>query len=280
MGRHAAIGDRDVDLTESVYWVELTGKALRRAPGSRSKPERHRLSTPEELRASFRAGNRNAVWVAQRAEDLAGLASEQVQPKSERRLLLLDQIDTAVSHVLQALFRSVVTVRGGLKILPREELEEVLLAENRQDLFIGGVVGSADRVLVLYRGDMIPLIVPFDSFRIAGDGIVPDFSDFAVIDYGQTVRLGRYEAAADAILHELDKEYRARARKNMIASDETPGSSIRRLRLQRGVARTGFPGISEKTIARIERNEVTPRKKTREIIARTLGVGVEELGSW
>jgi integrase len=44
-------------------------------------------------------------------------------------------------------------------------------------------------------------------------------------------------------------------------------ASIRRLQLQRGVARSDFPGLSEKQIARIERGE-TPRPRPATLLAR------------
>jgi hypothetical protein len=42
--------------------------------------------------------------------------------------------------------------------------------------------------------------------------------DIAVTDFGQTVRLGVYEAATDAILCEFDDDYRRRA-KNVVAQE-------------------------------------------------------------
>ena len=101
------------------------------------------------------------------------------------------------------------------------------------------------------------------------------------MDFGQTVRLGRYEAAANAILCEFDHEYRRRARARLLESDASFGASVRRLRLQRGLRRSDFPGVTEKEVARIERNEVKrPRKKSLEALARGLGVSPDELGTF
>jgi hypothetical protein len=38
----------------------------------------------------------------------------------------------------------------------------------------------------------------------------PDFSAFSVVDSGQTIKLGDYEAATDAVLWEFDLDARAR----------------------------------------------------------------------
>jgi len=101
----------------------------------------------------------------------------------------------------------------------------------------------------------------------------PDFADAEIIDSGLTVRLGQYEAALDAILYEFDRDYRGRARQRRLDTDSSFGAALRRLRLQKSVARGGFPGISQKEIARIERGEVVrPRGATLRAIADTLGV--------
>jgi hypothetical protein len=47
--------------------------------------------------------------------------------------------------------------------------------------------------------------VPLSIFTPSGDGTVPDFADFAPIDYGHAIRFGRYEAAADAIFSEAEQ---------------------------------------------------------------------------
>jgi transcriptional regulator with XRE-family HTH domain len=63
--------------------------------------------------------------------------------------------------------------------------------------------------------------------------------------------------------------------------DDSLGGSIRRLRELRGVRRSDFGAISEKTIARIERGEVEqPREGTVRTIARRLGVSPEELATY
>lgn len=55
-----------------------------------------------------------------------------------------------------------------------------------------------------------PLTVPFVAFETSGDGTIPDFDRFSVVDFGQTIRLGDYEAASDAVLRDFDRACRQR----------------------------------------------------------------------
>jgi hypothetical protein len=166
--------------------------------------------------------------------------------------------------------------------LEPEELAEALKVQNRRDLFIGGLVDSSTKTITLWRGDLEPLTVPCTAFPKSGDGIKPDFNKFRVTDYGQTVQLGDYEAAADAILYEYDPEYRRRIKKERLAREQSFGASLRRLRKQRGLSREDFePAISAKTVARIEQGEgkrINPA--TLQAIADRLGVSSEEIGSF
>ena len=166
--------------------------------------------------------------------------------------------------------------------LPPDELAEALEAENAADLFIGGSVDLSSGTITLWRGCLTPLTVPFSAFEKSGDGIEPDFSKFAVTDFGQTVRLGRYEAAADAILYEFDPDSRRRISRVRQQSERSFGASLRRLRKQRGLRQEDFePDIAGKTIARIEQGVVHQvHKKTLDVIARRLRVTPEEIGSY
>jgi hypothetical protein len=91
-------------------------------------------------------------------------------------------------------------VDGGF--ISAEELAEVLKAKNRADLLIGGFVNKTTQTITLWRGNLESLTVPFSAFEKSGEGTVPDFNSFSVIDCGQTIKLGNYEAAVDAILYE------------------------------------------------------------------------------
>ena len=135
---------------------------------------------------------------------------------------------------------------------------------------------------VFWRGDLTSITVPFAAFPKSGDGIKPDFKKAKIVDCGQTLQLGPYEAAADAILYESDAEYRRKIKGLREESEQSFGASLKRLRKQLGLRREDFaPAVAAKTIARIERNEVaTIQAKTRKAISARLGVPAEEIETY
>jgi hypothetical protein len=143
---------------------------------------------------------------------------------------------------------------------------------------------SVDReaeVLVLLRGSLKPLVIPLSWFRRRSTAPEPNADDCEITDWGHTVRLGEYEAAADAILYEFDAEYRRRAKARQVERDDSFGGALRRLRLMRGLARSDFRKVSAKEIARIERGEVKePHGQTLRTIAKRLGVEPDEIRSY
>jgi DNA-binding Xre family transcriptional regulator len=163
--------------------------------------------------------------------------------------------------------------------LPPDELAETLHAENASELFIGGSIDSDNQTVTLWRGDLEPLTVPFSAFEKSGDGTVPDFTRFSLTDFGQTIRLGKYEAASDTILYEFDPDYRRRLSRERQASEQSFGASLRRLRKQRGMRREDFaPEIASKTIARIEQGKVQRiHQTTLDAIAKRLQVRPDEI---
>jgi hypothetical protein len=210
------------------------------------------------------AAPRVAAWIAQRRS----------------APLVLGRVEGARRELLHALFRFVVAAEEGVKLLPAAEIAEVFASSHRDDLFIGGAVDAADRVIVLYRGSLESLVVPLTWFARPG-GPRAEITDFEVTDFGHTVRLGPFEAAADAILYEFDPEARRRAKQRSIAKDASFGGALRRLRLQRGLRREDFDGISAKEIARIERGEVAkPHDETIATLARRLGVKAGEIETY
>ena len=245
-----------------------------------------RLTSAEDVAAAFAADHGPRYWIAEGVGPLleafaAGLVHAPPPgkgPLGEHFIVVLEDVGSTRQAVLDAIFRRVVVRSGGTSLLPVEELAEAFAAPHRDELFIGGVADTQDEVVVLYRGSMEPLLVPFAWFEPSGTGTAPSFADFSVADFGQTVRFGEYEAAADAILYELDPEYRRRARKRLREQDRSFGACLRRLRLQKRVAREDFPGVSAKQVARIERGETgRPRASTLAAIAARLGVRPEEI---
>lgn len=240
-----------------------------------------RLRTRLALLDAFNAANRDAVWVAPNSESLTPLAAEAPSPAGEQRLLVLHEMKEVTHHLFSALFRYVVTASNRLKLLDFEELIEVLTSPNRNNLFIGGAVDEDRQAVLLYRGNVEPLVVPLSWFVNDSSPSKANPKAFSVVDFGQTIRLGTFEAAADAILYEFDPAFRKSAKKRALQEDPTLGAAIRRLRLQKGLSRCDFPGLTEKAIARLERNEISrPRLTTLEVVASTLGVSVGDLASY
>lgn len=168
------------------------------------------------------------------------------------------------------------------KMLPKDQLAEVLAnAENGgQDVFIGGDIDSDLGLLTLVRGNFDRITVPLSIFR-PNPIARPDFQKLEFDDYGHTVRFGDYEASTHSILYEADDDYRKRAKAKRRATDVGFGPSLRRLRTLKGVPQSGFQGVEEKTIGRLERGEVAkPQSKTLAIIAQTLGVKPQEIETY
>jgi hypothetical protein len=182
---------------------------------------------------------------------------------------------------LLGLFRPVFGLVEGFHWLPGEELVEAITNEDAAERFIGGSVDAKAKTLTLLRGDVEAVVAPFSLFPKAGDGTAADFTRLRLTDYGRTVALGDYEAAADAILYELDPGYRRRLKKQRRLSERTFGAALMRLRKQRRLKRSDFAPVSAKEISRIERNEVAkPHAKTLDVIAGRLGVKPDEIESF
>ncbi|MBI4580160.1 MAG: helix-turn-helix transcriptional regulator [Planctomycetes bacterium] len=194
-------------------------------------------------------------------------------------ILLLEPPRSRSLPILHSWFGKVIGETPGFKTLPLDQLADVLCApqEEARDLFIGGAVDIESAALSLVRGNLERMSVPLNLFPPSGASR-PSFRRFELDDYGHTIRFGEYEAAADAILYEIDPDYRNRINAKRRAEEKGFGPSLRRLRLQRGLERDGFPGITPKTIARLERGEVgRPHAGTLSIIANRLGVEPDQI---
>jgi len=236
-------------------------------------------SSPEQLHAAMNKFAHGAVWVARAGPILKWLAVIDPRAKTPHRLLLIGSPKGPERAFLRAVFESVVVPDDEMKMLGFDELFEVLGSARRANLLVGGAVAPAAKSVVLIRGDLTSLVVPFSWFVArTNERPKPNFSAFEIVDFGQTIKLGDYEAAVEAVLYEFDAEFRKQERKRRISVDKSLGGALRRLRLQRGLSRADFPGITAKTIARIERGEVKePHGDTLGIIAEKLGVKPEEI---
>jgi DNA-binding Xre family transcriptional regulator len=146
----------------------------------------------------------------------------------------------------------------------------------------GGFVNQTNRTITFWRGNLESLTVAFSAFKKSGDETRPNFDDFSVIDRGQTVKPGSYEATVDAILYECDPEFRREVSKKRSQEERTFGAALRRLRKQRGLRREDFAAdVAAKTVARIEQGQVKRvQKATLAALARHLAVDPEEIASW
>lgn len=222
-------------------------------------------------------------WIVPDARDVKLLVDAIDDPQAAKnKLLLLESPAPDIRReYLHYLFGVVMAKDKNGHLLAPDDLFDVLAAPNAADLFIGGLVNNEDAKLVLYRGNFDYLIVPFSWFTAGPGSPQPDFSDFEVIDWGNTIRLGQYEGASDAVLYEFDADYRRQAKKNLIRTDDTFGGALRRLRLQRGLKRSDFSPMSEKEIARIERGQVKrPQRETIRVLADRLGVRPKEIAAF
>jgi len=238
----------------------------------------------------FEHSTEDATWISTTTKQTQDLlraaavffAARQGAKKILGNLLMLQSPRIESVPALRALFRNVVGEGGNFKLLPLDELAEVLMApwEEARDVFIGGLYDPTTQTFSLTRGNFETLVVPLSLFRPSGTN-KPDPAGFNVTNYGHTIHLGDYEASADAILYEADADYRKRVHAKRREQDKGFGASLRRLRLQRHVKRTGFPGLSPKTIARIERGEIEkPQGRTLNILASSLSVSPGEIETY
>lgn len=287
------------------FVVDLPGPRPKRTAKSKAKPQKkavkairkkraaarqyalkvggERIRTQKQLREIFlseRGARRPTVFVSSTATHLAALVDVAHHEAGNLRLFVWEKLAPERKEYLQTLFRTVVSTGGDLHLLPSEELAEVLSSEGRADLFVGGAVNRVEGVVVFYRGSFDRLSVPLVWFERSSD-VEPDFDDFEVTDFGQTVRFGDFEASTDAILYDFDPDYRSRMKQRQLGLDDTFGGSLRRLRELRGIRRSDFAPLSSKEVARIERGEVKkPRKATLQAIAKRLGVEDEEITTY
>ena len=184
--------------------------------------------------------------------------------------------------MIRGLFGNIFGDSPQYRWLPREELLAVLMSDDAQsEVFIAAASDPVTQTVSLLRGDRRSMVVPFSHFKSSGDGIHPDFTQIAVADYGRTVSFGGYEAASDAILYELDPDYRKKLLKKRKEADRSFGASLRRLRKQKRLTQNAFAPLTSKTIARIESNTTgKPQQTTLQVLANRLGVKPEEIETY
>lgn len=93
-------------------------------------------------------------------------------------------------------------VIGPCQFLPSEELEKAVTSKNKADLIVAGYYDYLAKHLVLFRGDGTFLIASASMFP-SDAKCEPDFEQFSLTDYGQTIKLGDYEADSLSLINEL-----------------------------------------------------------------------------
>src|SRR3954447_13204851 len=247
----------------AVYLLENDSEQDRRKGQSFSVLRPRRLRHYDDIVRAPRQASAGDCWIALHANLAASALKAAVE--ANRRLgfmLVLDPLKIETATALFSWFRAVVSTPRPGSLLAVEELAEALVADNRDELFIGGSVDRDSETLTLWRGTGKPLVVPLSSFRPSGEGKKPDFTRFSVADYGHTLRFGDYESSGEAVLYEHDPEFRARLNEKRRAAERGFGPSLRRLRIQRGLRQSDFDPVPAKTIARIERGEVSEPRGT------------------
>lgn len=267
------------------YVVLDSSKHFRRRLGELSSMQ---VSSRDELARAVEESSKETVWIiigagwAERLlEAVSAYALQQQKSTTFGAVLMLHpDVRLELFPALYSQFRPVVGGVPEFHALREEQLAEVLSSKNKADLFIGGSIDQRSRTITLARGDLSVVTVPLSIFSAEGP-CKPDFSRFALDDYGYALRFGEYEASAHSVLYRIDPAYRRRAAQRRIAEERGFGPSLRRLRILRRLSRGDFPGISAKTIARIERGETErPQGKTLERLSSVLGVAPTEIESY
>ena len=245
-------------------------------------------SSARDIAAVYDRPAKRITWVSFGPESTHRLLSSKLRQKG-RRMGMVESLLTIIPPppesvpALRGFFNILIGDSPSVRWLPEVEHAAVLLApeEDKAELFFAVAVDPRSRSVTLYRADLTVFSIPFSLFQPSGDGTRPDFSRPRVTDYGRTVVFGEYEAAGDAILYETDAEYRKKLHVQRRETERSFGASLRRLRMQRRLTQSDFPGVTAKTVARIERGEVgKPHGKTLKILADTLGVNADEIETY
>ena len=238
----------------------------------------------EIIRAINHSERKRTIFISYSEDYTNTLLAETIKLDASayfRQLLTIHHIHLTTVPPLQGIFESVIGFVDGYQWLPKEELVAAITSKDAPYRFIGGVVDPNTQTITLVKGNYTSLVVPFSFFQETGNKVRPDFAKLSFDDYGHTVVLGNYEASADAILYETDSGYRKQINKDRKKNEKSFGASLRRLRIQKRLTRADFYPITEKTIARIERNEIAkPQSKTLTTIAKRLNVSPEQIETY
>lgn len=89
--------------------------------------------------------------------------------------------------------------------LPWEEYKEVITHNNPEKYIIKGQVDHKASTVSFMTGIGEIFTLPLSVFEPSGNGVCPNFKRPKIIDYGQAVAFGKYEAATDAIFEDYER---------------------------------------------------------------------------
>ena len=181
------------------------------------------------------------------------------------RLITLTPPRAESVPALLGLFHPVFGLGGESRWLRPAELVAAITADDSADRFIGGSVDLKAKTVALVRGDITAVVAPFRLFGRSGDRRRPTFRGSNWRIMGGRSRCWRSEASADAVLYELDPQYRHRLNRERREQEQTFGAALFRLRKQRRLKRTDFLPISAKEIARISATRSKGRTAERSV---------------
>ena len=99
--------------------------------------------------------------------------------------------------------------------LSKEEAKEIfkLPLQERQKYILTARVDLEKNLLIFGRGNGAIGSIDLGFFTPSGTE-TPDFDHLEIIDHGQTIKFGNYEAATDSILEEVERVYSNPPRKD------------------------------------------------------------------
>ncbi|MCI0620636.1 MAG: hypothetical protein L0387_03020 [Acidobacteria bacterium] len=165
------------------------------------------LRTRSQMRRAIaEAPKQNAVWIATKPDSTDELLREAIasQTIGRRRLgglLMLFPPRLGSLPALEEVFQPIAWGPADFALLPFHELVAATTAGNRAKLFVAGFVDWETDVATLYRGNLDRLVF---SLSVIGRRFQARATPLSIIDSGQTVCFGDYQAASDAILLEVD----------------------------------------------------------------------------
>jgi hypothetical protein len=271
--------------TTAHFVVLDSSKAFRQRLGEQNSVQ---VSKKSDLLGTVDRSSAETVWIVGKSgwaelllEAVSCRALQQQRKMVFGDVLMLEPVPRLeLLPPLYSQFRRVVGEVPEFRMLPGDQLADVLSSKNKADLFVGGIVDRRGGTITLARGDLATVTVPLSIFNTEGRH-KPAFSRFEVDDYGYALRFGEYEASAHSVLYRIDPAYRRRSNERRIAEERGFGPSLRRLRIIRHLSRSDFPGISPKTLARIERGETAkPQGKTLDNLAKRLEVEAKDIETY